>query len=278
MEYIIYVDESGKEGTYYSNFYGGVLVRSDHRDYIEKLLNEKKESLGFKGEVKWQRVSLQYLDKYIELMDTFFDLIEQDLLKVRIMFTHNYREAKGLTVEQRKETFTLLYYQFMKHAFGLPYSNDNNYEEIYLRIYFDELPVNAKDADKFKDYVYRIQTIDEFKKAKIKIRSEDITEIDSKKHVLLQYKDIVLGSMYFKLNNLHKEIPEGKSRRGKRTIAKEKLYKHINKRIRRIYPNFNIGISTGVKGDKRNRWNHPYRHWLFTPTEYKINEKYSKDK
>ena len=81
--------------------------------------------------------------------------------------------------------------------------------------------------------------------------------------------DIVLGSMAFRLNDLHKVIPEGELQRGKRTIAKEKLYKYINSRIRKIYPGFNIGESTGVFeiGD---RWTHPYRHWKFTPKNKEI--------
>ncbi len=43
---------------------------------------------------------------------------------------------------------------------------------------------------------------------------------------------IVLGAMAFRLNNGHKEKPVGQNRRGKRTIAKEKLYKFIYSRIR----------------------------------------------
>ncbi|BCJ87503.1 hypothetical protein skT53_24880 [Effusibacillus dendaii] len=64
---------------------------------------------------------------------------------------------------------------------------------------------------------------------------------------------------------------------GKRTIAKEKLYKHINKRIREIYPNFNIGISAGTK-NIHDRWLHPYRHWLFVPSQHKIAPEYTKKK
>lgn len=278
MEYLIYVDESGKNGPFYSNFYGGALVRSIHYEYVKKVLEDKKESLGMNSEIKWQRVSQNYLDKYIEIMDTFFDLIEKDLIKLRIMFTHNYVEAQNLTMEQRKNEFLLLYYQFMKHSFGLPYSNQQGLSEINLRLYFDELPVNSSDATEFKDFIKRLQDQDEFQKANIKIKKENITEIDSKQHVLLQYMDIVLGAMYFRLNDLHKVKPEGQRTRGKRTIAKEKLYKVIYDRIRKIYPNFNIGITTGHKGDTANRWKHPYRHWRFSPTEGKVNDHFSKRK
>jgi hypothetical protein len=71
--------------------------------------------------------------------------------------------------------------------------------------------------------------------------------------------------MAFRLNQKHLEKPEGAVRRGKRTIAKEKLYKHIHRKITDIRPHFNIGITTGTDGDSFNRFNHSYRHWLFIP-------------
>src|SRR5690625_4859575 len=234
MEYILYVDESNREGPFYSNFYGGILVRSRDLEYVESFLENKKLEVGISSEIKWQRVSKQFLDRYKVLMDALLDLLEQDLVKIRIMFTHNFTEPINLTMEQRKNEFLLLYYQFMKHAFGLIYSNETN-EFTNLRIYFDELPVNKLDANEIKEYIYNLQYTKEFSEAGIKIKKEEITEIDSRQHVLLQFMDIVLGSMYFRLNRLHKVIPEGQRRRGNRTIAKEELYKQINRRIRKIY-------------------------------------------
>ena len=75
------------------------------------------------------------------------------------------------------------------------------------------------------------------------IRNGDVAEVCSHDHVLLQCTDIVLGAMYFRLNNLHLEKPAGSRTRGKRTIAKEKLYKHINSQISSILPHFNIGVN-----------------------------------
>ena len=69
--------------------------------------------------------------------------------------------------------------------------------------------------------------------------------------------------MNFRLNDLHKVKVEGTNKRGKTTIAKEKLYKVINKNIREIRKNFNIGITTGINGDQSNYWKHLYRHWNF---------------
>lgn len=112
--------------------------------------------------------------------------------------------------------------------------------------------------------------------ANLSIAYDQIAEIESHRHNILQCLDIVLGSMSFRLNDKHKEKPEGSRKRGKRTIAKEKLYQHINRRIRQLYPYFNIGISTGLKDGKANRWHHPYRHWLFIPKHSKFDMSKSK--
>jgi hypothetical protein len=275
LQYIIYMDESNDEGPFYGNFYGGALVRSQDFMRINEILEAKKQELNIHREVKWQRVTLPYADKYIALMDLFFDLIKEDLVKIRIMFTHNFRQATNLTREQQANEYQMLYYQFFKHAFGLRYSNPNSLENLSLRIYFDELPVAPKVASTFKDYIERLQYTREFSEATLHIKKEDITEVKSDQHVLLQYMDVILGAMYFRLNDLHKVIPEGERTRGKRTVAKEKVYKHINKRIRQIYPNFNIGVSTGTR-ELKDRWEHPYRHWLFIPSEHRISPEFAK--
>jgi hypothetical protein len=66
--------------------------------------------------------------------------------------------------------------------------------------------------------------------------------------------------------------PAGATQRGSRTIAKEKLFNQISVRIRQIYPNFNIGITTGTQGDRTKFWVHPYRHWLFIANQSEVDE------
>ena len=85
--------------------------------------------------------------------------------------------------------------------------------------------------------------------------------------------DIILGSINFKLN---KAKINGPNKRGKTTIAKEKLYKVILANIRDIYPNFNIGITTGIRGNIKNRWLDPYRHWLFKTRNSTLDKKLTK--
>lgn len=270
-EFILYCDESIAKGQYYSDFYGGVLVRSEHINTVNDHLNSVKAELGVYEEIKWTKTNAFTLDSYKKMMDAFFTLIADDTVKVRIMFRQSAYEAQGLTAAQRDIGYFLLYYQFIKHAFGFQYSNPDLHP-IYLRTYFDELPDSPEKCESFKNQIFALQSIDPLKQATIQIRREDIIEVNSKYHILLQCLDVVLGAMAFRLNDLHKQKEPGQLRRGRRTIAKEKLYRHINELIRQIYPYFNIGISTGVGDGLECRWKHPYRHWRFVPKDFTINE------
>lgn len=269
MEFVIYCDESDGDGKYYANFYGGLLVRSTHLDEIKNELAKKKKELNLDRELKWQRVTSNYLDKYISFTDLLFDYIEQDLIKVRIMFTQNMHVPPRYEQYQRDNKYFLLYYQFIKHAFGLRYITAPSGKQ-RIRLYLDKMPDTREKVESFKDHIVALNKNPPITRTGLFFDKEQIAEIDSKEHVLAQGLDIVLGAIQFRLNDKHLEKPAGERRRGKRTIAKEKLYKHINKRIRDIYPGFNIGTNTSERGDNANRWNDPYRHWLFKPKDAKI--------
>lgn len=265
-EYIIFCDESDSSGRYYSNFYGGLLVSSSQHDRITALLNHTKTRLNLLGEVKWSKVSEPYLQKYQELIRVFFAEISADHVRVRIMFRQNAHRAIGLTQDQIEGAYFRLYYQFIKHAFGLSFHPRLDHP-VRLKLYFDEFPETREAATQFKGFILGLRDNTEIRKAGITIHPEDIAEIRSHDHVLAQCLDIILGAMSFRLNDKHKEIPEGKRRRGRRTIAKEKLYKTILEHIRSLHPGFNIGVTTGSPRGTESRWHAPYRHWRFIPSE-----------
>lgn len=274
-EYIIFCDESDKKGEFYSNFYGGVLVGLSQYDRVKARLERTRDELGFRSELKWQKVTDHYLDQYMEFMRAFFDEIRAGNLKARVMFRQNTHTRRFEDAEQKALEYFMLYYQFIKHGFGLS-QMEHAHPAIHLRLYFDQFPDTSERAAQFKGYLNALQSIKTFANAKIKIREGDITEIKSHEHILLQGIDIVLGAMVFRLNDKHKAIPAGKHRRGKRTIAKEKLYKFILSEIKTVYPNFNIGISTGMKEGLHSLWLDPYRHWKFIPKEHVYDESMSK--
>ena len=265
-EFVVHCDESIEKGRFYSNFFGGALVRSEHIEIVREKLRQKKIELNLLGEIKWDKITFNYKQKYIDIIDYFLDFVAEDVIKIRVMFTQNSNVPEGLTADHAENKFFILYYEFLKHAFGFPHCNDGN-EPVRLRLLLDQLPDNRERAEKFRAYLCALSRNRQFREAGLILNKEDISDIRSHEHDILQCLDIIMGSIQFRLNNLHKVIAEGAKKRGKRTRAKEAVYKHINKRIREIYPNFNIGISTGTNGGITNRWHHSYRHWCFIPAK-----------
>ena len=70
-EYIIYCDESAKKGKYFGNFYGGAITNGNKINQLNNRLNAKKQELNLLGEIKWSKVTENYLQKYIEIIDLF---------------------------------------------------------------------------------------------------------------------------------------------------------------------------------------------------------------
>lgn len=255
----IWLDESDKHGKFYSNFYGGILVLSKHREEVLRRMEAIRNKMGINDEIKWQKVNSYHFEKYVGIIDELFQMGKEGLLKIRIFFRHNQFEP-NLTSEKRKEEYPILYYQFIKYAFGLIFADDNE----GIRLYLDEIPLNQEDKLNFIGHLYQLKDDLAFKNKGIRFVEKGISEVDSKSHLPLQFMDVILGAICFKLNEKDKLRSDGDERPGKRTILKLKLYKHINKRIREIYPDFNIGISTPIK-DESDRWFQVYRHWSFKP-------------
>ena len=272
-EYILFCDESVKSGEYFSNFYGGLLVGASQYQATTDRLNTLKASLNLFREVKWNKVTSEYLTKYQTLVNGFFDEIEAGRLKVRIMFRQNAEKPVGLTPRQRELTYWLLYYQFVKHGFGFA-SMPPAPVDRHLRLYFDQFPDTGEQVAQFKGYIEALESSPPFRAARLRVRKEDIAEVASHDHVLLQCLDIVLGAVCFRLNDKHLAKPPGARRRGKTTRAKAALYKTIHARLWRMKPHFNIGITTG--GGPASRWSHPYAHWKFRPSQIDYDESRTK--
>lgn len=267
MRYLIYCDESDERGRFYSNFYGGCILRASDRQAIEQELNVVKAAHDLRGELKWTKISAYNEDRYTAFVDKVFDFIESGLIKMRVMFTQNINRPRQLEDYQIGNEYFLLYYQFIKHAFGLRFCNPERQTSVTVSVFLDDVPDTREKLDNFKNYLSGLSDFPVFHRNRIMIPKSEITDIKSDDHVILQAVDVVLGSMQFRLNDLHKAKPEGARVRGKRTRAKERVYKHINARIRRIYPNFNIGTSTGQADGPSSKWLHPYRHWCFMPAD-----------
>lgn len=275
LEYTIFADESDKDGKFFGNFYGAALVRSAHIDYVEHALREAKLNSNLTREIKWTKMPSKddLFEAYRSVMDLFLDFVKRDMIKIRIMFTQNIHIPVNLTKEQRDNEYYMLYYQFMKHAFGFEHNDEEPGERHEVRFYFDDLP--ETDPEGFKSFIYMLDTTSLWG-ARYSIRRDNIAEVKSHDHCILQCMDIVLGAMCFRLNDKHLEKPLGQRRRAKKTIYKEKMYRHIYGHIKDLHPHFNPGMSTGLNDTIENRWRHSYRHWLFVSKEHRTDLTLSK--
>ena len=273
--YTLFCDESVGKGRYYSNFYGGVLVRTAEREAIEAILQEKKDSLNLFGELKWTKITENYKEKYIDFIDEYIDLIRDNRMKVRVMFTQNRNQVDGLTQEQLENRYFLLYYQLIKNAFGFHHCNPRGINRVVINVLLDELPDTNARCNDFKDHISEIGNRGIYKGKGITFPRNQIADVNSRNHCILQGLDIILGAIQFRLNDKHKVKPEGSYRRARRTVAKDAVYKHIRSRINEIRPGFNVGVSTKM-APVNATWVHPYRHWLFVPTNSTQNDSLTK--
>ena len=270
MEYIIYSDESVSKGELFSDFFGGALVTNRNFNEVNAALEAKKLELNLTGEIKWTKVSVAYLEKYKQMMDLFFSFVKQNKVKLRIMFQESGHSYDPLHQDQIANRYHLLYYQFIKHAFGLRYHDAPAGETVYLKLYFDKMPVSIQESDAFKAHIAYLQNLWQFRNARILIRPDDIAEIDSHKHSIQQCMDIVLGAMSFRLNNKHLVIPPGATEPGHKTKAKETLFNHILELIKDANGIEDFDISkTTLPDQARDRWIIPYRHWKFLAAEFR---------
>lgn len=273
--YIIYCDESDDRGAYYGNFYGGALIEANQREVIESELQAKKDELHiFDGEMKWERITEPYAEKYIEFVNCVFDILARGDMKFRIMFTQN-RHIPVLEEYQIGRDYFMLYYQFIKHAFGLQFAVPEG-DVATATVLLDDVPRNADLFREFRLYLSSLSTFPKWSRAGVSIAYQDITDVDSKKHNILQALDVVLGGIQSRLNEKHTKPHPPAKRRGKRAKAKAKVYKAIQKRIFELYPNFNVGMSTATHDGLHMRFEHPYRHWLFVPSNARLDNNRTK--
>lgn len=279
-EYTIYCDESEKKGAFFSNFYGGAIVGASQINRVNEVLETAKVAADIRSEIKWEKIGPHELPRYCAFIKSYFDQIEKGAIRMRVMFTQNMHIPLNLTPEQRRNEYFNLYYQFLKHGFGLAHMPAHP-DGAKIRFYLDKLPNQSKErTQQFKGYIEALASNYHLRNSNIRIHQEDIAEIDSKQHILLQCVDLVLGSIPFRLNEKHKAKPPGQTRRGKRTAAKEKMYNFIRSEICRVTQkkNFNIGITTGLSEFPLGSWQDPYLHWKFVPAEHSTDKNLGKKK
>jgi len=221
-EIVVYADESIRRGRYFSDFYGGAAVRAEHIEEVRTSLARVAEGANLRRELKWQKVSASYLDKYIAFVNAAFDLVVADKMKVRVMFTENSLVPQNLTEYHRQNAYHILYRYFLKYGFGFEYAGQPG-QLTRVRLYLDALPGTREGNAAFRGRINALEEYPPFRCAGIVFPSDQIAEVRSHDHIVLQLVDVIVGAIQFRLNDGHKVKAPGAARRGGKTIAKEKL-------------------------------------------------------
>lgn len=162
-------------------------------------------------------------------------------MKLRMMFTQN-RHVPILEEYQIGNDYFMLYYQFIKHAFGLQFAVPEG-GTASAAVLLDDVPHAAEKFHQFKEYLSSLSAFPKWSRAGFSIAYSEIANVNSKQHNILQALDVVLGGVQSRLNEKHTKPQPPAKRHGKRTRAKARVYDAIKARIQRIYPNSSIRTS-----------------------------------
>ena len=144
-KYLIYCDESDRKGEKYSYFLGNIILQDvkllEAQRYLLDLIQD------YSGELKWCKISNSNndLNVYSKFINAIFDLIEAEIVKVRIFFVPNIF-LNAYKNQHEEISFFKLYYTFLIHT-----GKFFNIKAILL----DRLPIQTKEeVYKFKNYIY----------------------------------------------------------------------------------------------------------------------------
>ena len=259
-KYIVTCDESTRKGANFSYFYGGIIVKEQRYSDISEKLKIYKEHIGLTHEMKRTHIDTTNANRYIDMLDFFFTFVKSGDIRVRIMFSDN-NNLEAIPKEAN-QTFMKFYYLFVRHAFALPYAGT----DIDLRLIFDVLPEKPENREIFKTYLINNLTHipNEDAKNKIFLTRDRIEEVDSKKHIILQCADVIVGLIDFLLNDIH----NNSRNKSKRWYAKNKVALVLWDYIQQLHPNFELQTSTRpMKGYYA--WLDKYRHFVYKKTRDK---------
>lgn len=260
----------------YHTFFGGIFGKESDIDRLSTKLSNIRAISSFKNqEVKWSTLSPKNYDFYVSLVDCFFKNIEEGAIKYRQMFLDRAFQYDGNAGDSDLDVQYKLYYQFIKHSFGIQFLPKEE-SEILLRL-------DGHSSQKHKDSLQYFVEEEIPKKIDRLDIAVNVTYVDSRKHINLQVCDVVMGAAGYYGNKYYlRREPSQRGMTNKQKI-KLRLAKYIYDKLREIDAKdrgsraFNWFESTGRSGDQENYLHHKLRIWKFIPKTYVINAGWHND-
>lgn len=250
-KYILVADESTKNGKVFSYFYGGAILLERDYELFNNVLNNIKFKLNL-GELKRTKITEKNYKDYILVLKMFFTLVKSGDIKIRVMFSPN---EELLEIPKKENvTYTKFYFAFIFNAFSIFYANKN----IELRLVFDDLPETKSQCNTFKNCIItKVRSNKRANTNRVYIDKQQIEEVDSKKHPILQCVDVIVGMVDYYLNTPKEEL-----KGSKRAKARYEIWKYILSQIEDINPNFIITETTQPIYSHKG-WLAKYKHFVY---------------
>jgi hypothetical protein len=283
--YELWADEAwthGGEMLRYWCFFGGVMGPSKDIDRLETELAKVKAAYGHTAEIKWTKLKARNLPCYRSFVDCFVRLLRSTDLHYRQVFLDRsyvyVAPANGNGDLGELDVQFRIYYQFLKHAFGikwLPVADFGEVSEIWMRL----------DDHSSKQHKQGLANFLTTLPARIRRTDLSISVVfkSSKTSCRLQIADLLMGAAGSHGNKKHLTRETGQRGMKPRQRVRYELAKYIYDALRKLDADergsaaFNWFETTGHDGDPANRFKHKLRIWKFKPHSYRIDRGWQND-
>ena len=275
MQYQIFADEAWTQGGHplhrYWCFLGGVFGETQRLDRFDSALRSITALHGIKGEVKWGKLRANNIACFKDLVDCLIQNLDAGNLKYRQTFLDRryvWVPSRGQTPLSPLEVQFRIYYQFLKHAFGLRYLPNSTGGPIDIQINLDD---HSSQSEK-----QRLMTFAQNLPAQLR-RSDfsvSVSFLNSNRNTLLQISDLVMGAAGSHGNKMQQKRKSGQRGMTSKQKLRQDLCSHIYNGFRTLDAKhrgtkaFNWFETTGHNGSQANRYHHALRIWKFVPASH----------
>jgi hypothetical protein len=264
----------------YWSFFGGIFAPKQDADRLDTKLHAIRDGHRYRREIKWSDLSPQWLPLYIDLVNELFVHLTNHDVRYRQAFRDRsvvFVPPVGAPQDSILDVEFKLYYQFIKHSFGLKYLPlaQGGFDKIILRL---DTHSSQKHRSRFKEFAEGLPRL--LGRTDLEI---DCTHHCSTKLIRIQMCDVLAGAAGSYGNKFHDKRATGQRGMTEYQKCRHTLARHIYNKMRNLNNltrgknAFNWFESTGRDGNPKNALLHKIRIWKFIPSHYKIDRGWHND-
>ena len=259
---------------------GGIFGAEGDIDELERQLRATCVAQSLRREVKYGRISAENIAAYTALVDVFFRNLGQRDLHYRQLFLDRafvHVPSPGADDLTALDVQFRIYYQFLKHAFGLRYlpRSEGTTHQIVLQL---DGHSSQHHTDALRRFVQDLPA--QLDRDDLALQ---VSYVRSGKFRLLQTCDLLLGAAGSYGNRHHKRrsgVGRGMSGKQKLRLQLAKtIYQSLREQngVERGKGAFNWFETTGRDGRWENLLQHKVRVWKIVPRRYRLDKGWQND-